>query len=199
MTINEIKTKLRALLFADIVLTPAEKDYLRVLNAGSEDDLKWAILDNGGGDRMWVYIKGESAVIKGFDHESELNQFSADEWDSEFFFRVFEGMPEELYSLFTEEERDETTFCLWTTDGGQSWTEHPQKADDDSGKTWLMGYLFNSPEELCEWAKDYYEAEFPISLAKTLFAGGTPTAEEIISAVPDCDAARVLEVFSKAD
>lgn len=70
MTINELKIRLRALLFADIMLTPPEDDHLRLVNAGSEGELQWAIIDNGGGDRMWVYIKGESAVIKGFDHES---------------------------------------------------------------------------------------------------------------------------------
>ena len=197
MTINELKIRLRALLFADIMLTPPEDDHLRLVNAGSEGELQWAIIDNGGGDRMWVYIKGESAVIKGFDHESELNQFAAEEWDSGFFDRVFEGMPAELYSLFTEEERDETTFCLWTTDGGNSWVEHPQSRDN--GKTWLMGYLFDSPEELCRRAQEHYEAELPLCFAKTLYTGGTPTAEEILSVAPDRDAAQVLEEFAKAE
>ena len=195
MTVIDTENRLRALVMTDIMFTAEDKDYLRMTNAGRGDGLLWVILDNGGGDRMWVYIKGESAVIKGFDHESELNQFAADEWDSSFFESMFKDMPSELYDLFTEEERDETTFCLWTSNGGKVWTEHPR--EDDGGKGWLMGYLFESPKDLCEWAKDYYDRELPLDIAEMLMSGGVPSCGDILRAVPVRTAESVLSEFHK--
>lgn len=196
MTTRKIEQSMRAATLLDMIMTPAEDDWLRVMSAGQEGELLWFIYDNGSGDRMWVYLKGESAVIKGFDHENELSPFAAEEWDEGLYERWFTGMPWELYELFTGEEREETTFCLWTTDGGKTWQENALP-DDDGGKDWLTGFIFSDADGLRDWADSYYDAELDPSLIEKLFENGKLSAEEMRMLRPECDPESIMAEYAE--
>lgn len=173
---EKLELRLRALTIMDMAMT--NDDWLRLMSAGREGDLIWHILDNGGGDRMWVYIKGQNIVIKGFDHESDLNQLAADIPNFGFFERVFRGMPSVLLRLFEQDELDETTFCLWTADGGDTWNENPEDGND-GGKGWLLGYLTDDANEFHQWAEDYYGKELPFEITEKLVREGRLSADEL--------------------
>lgn len=176
ITSEQLKLRLRALTILDMALT--SEDWLRLMSAGREGDLIWHIFDNGGGDRMWIYIKGSSIVIKGFDHESELNQLAAAIPNFGFFEKTFRGMPSVLIRLFEQDELDETTFCLWTTDGGDTWNENPAE-NSDGGKGWLMGYLTDDAKEFCQWAEDYYGKKLPSDITEKLVREGRLSPDEL--------------------
>lgn len=195
-TIKSIERSMRAFVLLDMIMTPPENDWLRVMDAGREGELLWFIYDNGSGDRMWVYLLGESAVIKGFDHENELSPFAAEEWDESLYEQHFKGMPEELYRLFNDEEREETTFCLWTTDGGRTWQENIQP-HNDGGKAWLTGIVFPDAEALREWADGYYDATLPAEILEKLFEQGELSDEEMRMLRPGCEPAGILEEYGK--
>lgn len=196
MTIRKIEQSLRAATLLDMIMTPAEDDWLRVVNAGREDRLLWFIYDDGGGDRMWVYLAGDRAVIKGFDHENELNPFAAEKWEESLYERWFAGMPRELYGLFTDEEREETTFCLWTTDGGKTWQENALP-DNDGGKRLLTAMIFRSAEKLRGWAEEYYDTSLPQGLIEKLYEGGGLSAEEMRVLRPECDPESIMAEYAE--
>ena len=194
ITSEQLKLRLRALTILDMALT--SEDWLRLISAGREGDLIWHIFDNGGGDRMWIYIKGSSIVIKGFDHESELNQLAAAIPNFGFFEKTFRGMPSVLIRLFEQDELDETTFCLWTTDGGNTWNENPTE-DTDSGKDWLMGYLTDDAEEFCQWAEDYYGKKLPFEITKKLVSDGKLSNDELKALGASDEALQEIEEYEK--
>ncbi|WP_260491248.1 hypothetical protein [Pseudoalteromonas maricaloris] len=60
-----------------------------------------ATYENGGGDNIVVVIKGESILIKGFDHESEVSPHAQEEygvWPG-----MYEGAPTELLEVLNDE------------------------------------------------------------------------------------------------
>lgn len=196
LSVSAIEQSMRTLTLLDMIMIPAEDMWLRVMSAGRDGKLLWFIYDNGSGDRMWVYLMGESAVIKGFDHENQLSPYAAEEWDEGLYERWFSGMPKELYELFTLEEREETTFCLWTTDGGKTWQDNALP-EEDGGRDWLTGFIFPDADKLRDWADSYYDAELPARTVEKLFESGTLLPEEMRMLKPDCNVAEILAEYAK--
>lgn len=197
LTVEKIEQSMRAATLLDMIMTPPEDEWLRVVNAGRDGKLLWFIYNNGSGDRMWVYLQGENAVIKGFDHENELSPFAAEKRDEEQLYERWSiGMPQGLYKLFTDEELEETTFCLWTTDGGKTWQDNALP-DNDGGRDWLTGFIFPDAEKLRDWADSYYDATLPAGLLAKLFERGELSAEEMLILRPECEPAGILEEYGK--
>lgn len=194
ITAEQLKIRLRALTILDMALT--SEDWLRLMSAGREGDLIWHIFDNGSGDRMWIYIKGSSIVIKGFDHESELNQLAAAIPNFGFFEKVFRGMPSALIRLFEQDELDETTFCLWTTDGGNTWNENPAE-NSDGGKDRLLGYLTDDAEKFHQWAEDYYGKKLPSNITEKLAREGRLAPDELKAPGVSEEALQEIEEYEK--
>jgi len=194
LTRQELWRSLRALTLLDMIVTPEGEEHLRMMDAYCKEGLNHFVLDNGGGDRLWVCLTDNAIVIKGFDHESSLNQFAAEQWDEGFFGRLFEGMPEELKALFDEEQLDETTFCMWQTEG--VW--HQNYMHEDGGEAYLMSYIFSTAEKLRAWAEDYYGRKLDEQIIKKLFDKGMLTEDEMKVLAPECEPRRIMaEFFSR--
>lgn len=150
-----------------------------------EDILKNAkkyVLANGSGDELVVYFTENGAYIKGFDHESEYNQFAAEERDAQFFEHIYKNAPEEFLNLLEGEEKDETTFCMWNLGETDEWWENEIEAsdeEDDGGKGFLLSYICKDAEEWYDWAKDYYDTELDIKIIQRIYAGETVTEDDI--------------------
>ena len=188
----QIRRSLRAMNILDALATPSEDDWLRIISSGvSENKNVWYIIDNGSGDALTVLFTETGVFIKGFDHENELNQFAADEWDSTFFDRVFSGVPKEMLDLLTEEEPDYTTFCMWYLNESDEWYQN-EVDGNDGGKEYLLGYIHQSAKSFYDWAVEYYDREFDYDIIKKLFENGSLLPEEILILNPECDAQRVL-------
>lgn len=169
MTIEELQNNLKAMAILDMIMVSKEEAWLRLVNFYKTDTEYGYILDNGSGDKLTVRFAEKGVMIIGFDHENELNQFAADEWDSDFIEYTYTNVPEELTRLLSDEEKDETTFCMWCTDG-TNWVQNEVEGND-GGKEYLLGYIRSNAESWCEWAKTYYDKVVEPELVKKIFRG----------------------------
>lgn len=191
MAIEELKNYLKAMAILDMIMVPKEDDWLRLVNFYKTDTEYGYILDSGSGDKLTVCFVAKGAIIIGFDHENELNQFAADEWDSNFIEHTYANVPEEFIQLFSDEEKDETTFCMWSIDG-TNWIQNEVEGND-GGKEYLLGYICQDTKSWCDWAEEYYDTVVDSGLVQKVYQGKIPEKEDIIKLNPDCNVEEVLE------
>ena len=80
---DQVKTRLDALLVIDEYRTDPDKNWLRLIVKTEESYGICYLIDNGSGDSLDVIFTDKMTLIKGFDHESNLSQFAADEWNQD--------------------------------------------------------------------------------------------------------------------
>ena len=169
MDVETLKHKLKVLHVLDQAIKPDEPDeYMRFIRYSRNEAYEQYVIDNGAGDKLMVRFFEIGVFVKGFDHENELNQWAADEWDDDFFTRMFAGAPGAFVGSLTEEEHDCTTFCMWYLSETGEWYQN-EVIGNNGGKSFLMGYLPESPEELTDWAEDYYGKSLNEAVIKKLF------------------------------
>ena len=191
---EELKKYLDIFLFVDAALIPAPEDaWLRLISSEiSENDALWYLFHNGGGDEMQICFSENAVMIKGFDHENELNQFARDLPDADFFPHLYRGVPEELLGLFTEDELETATFFMWYLNDTGQWYQN-EFPDNDGGKACLLGYIAQSAEEFLEWAQEYYEgAPVDAETIQKLYTSGTFTREDALKLNPECNPDSIL-------
>ena len=88
-TRKELERYLKAMAMLDIIMLSKEKAWLRLISFSKNEKLYTYVVDNGGGDDLKVMFTENGVLMKGFDHENELNQFAADKWDNSFFEHIF--------------------------------------------------------------------------------------------------------------
>ena len=157
-------SSLEALFVLDNALTEPEDDDLRLIRKFETDNMIKYVVDNGAGDKLTVLFTETAVLIKGFAHENSLNQFAAAEWNQGIIDMMYEGLDEKMKNMFTDDERQETTFFIWY-DG----EVHQNKIDDNDGGYWLLGYAFDTYERFKEFATDYYDIEFDNDLLSQLY------------------------------
>ncbi len=197
ITKTDLKKYLNAMAVLDVVMQAKEQAWLRRVNVSSIGKAYAFVIDNGSGDDLVVIFSDNGALIKGFDHESEYNQFAADEWDNAFFEYTFSDLPEEFAELLDEDSRDNTTFCMWCMDDSDMWVQNEQEIndedeDDDGGKSYLLQYIRKTPEDWCDWAKDYYETEIASDVVKKAYNGEPLTEEDVVKLNPERNAKDVF-------
>ncbi len=188
--IDIILKGLNVMAILDIILDP-KKDYQRYVGYSHEDDLKTYNLDTGGGDTLNVYILDNYILIKGFDHESELNQFSKDEWDKNFFDYIYSGFPNDLRKLLSEDDVDYTTFAMWYNPKQNCWNQNKWQ-ENDGGEKFLLSLIRKNAIEWCDWAKYYYSREFDINIIKKIYETQTVTDEQIQKINPETDSIIII-------
>ncbi len=199
ITSEMVERSLKAMAVLDIILIPKRSAWLRTVSYAKQADHRRAVVDNGSGDSLIALFSDSGTLLKGFDHESELNQFAADEWDSSFFERTYMGAPEALKSLLSEDDIDNTTLCMWCCDGSDVWEQNEEPAADDEadgGRDFLLGYVHQTAESWCDWAKYYYEREFDVSAVEKIYSGEV-TAEDILKIDPKCNTDEALSEIAE--
>ena len=157
-------SSLEALFVLDNALTEPEDDDLRLIWKFETDNMIKYIVDNGAGDKLTVLFTETAVLIKGFAHENSLNQFAASEWNQGIIDMMYEGLDEKMKNMFTDDERQETTFFIWY-DG----EVHQNQIEGNDGGRWLLGYAFDTYERFKEFATDYYDIEFDNDLLRQLY------------------------------
>ena len=157
-------SSLEALFVLDNALTEPEDDDLRLIRKFETDNMIKYIVDNGAGDKFTVLFTETAVLIKGFAHENSLNQFAATEWNQGIIDMMYEGLDEKMKNLFTDDERQETTFFIWY-DG----EVHQHQIEGNDGGLWLLVYAFDTYERFKEFATDYYDIEFDNDLLRQLY------------------------------
>ncbi|WP_314587860.1 hypothetical protein [Paenibacillus terrigena] len=147
-----------------------------------------AKIDNGAGDHLIMLFSAEGSIIKGFDHESQLSPYAQDEhkvWPG-----IYDYVPNELLLHLEHEgiEKEDVTFCMWRRNSDSRWqkgkVEIPKGAEDGSG--FLIGAIYQTPEDFVQFAKDYFEIELPVDIVKKVYEGVSITVEMIQTINPDC-------------
>jgi len=77
---SQIRSSLKACAALDIEL--CDDEYLRCFTFSPDwcEGVQVATYENGGGDDLVIVFSGESILIKGFDHESEVSPHAQDEY-----------------------------------------------------------------------------------------------------------------------
>ncbi len=192
---KELEKYLKAMTILDIVMASKEEAWLRLISFHKQEKACAYVLDNGSGDNLVVMFAPNGVLMKGFDHENDLNQFAVDEWDNAFFDRIYAGLPEELAELLAEDDRDSTTFCMWCMDDTDIWTQNETKGND-GGKSFLLRYIHKTPEEWIDWAKDYYETEIAQEVVHKVYNEKNLTEEDVVKLNSERDP---KEVFAELD
>ena len=182
---------LKVMSILDIILEP-EKSWLRYINYSMQDNVKIYNIDNGNGDTLKIFVLDDEILIKGFDHENELNQISKDEWDKNFFEYIYSGIPDSLKKLLTKEDINYTTFVMWYNTVSDSWDQNEIK-ENDGGKKYLLGFIKRNAEEWCDWAKYYYEKEFNFDVIKKIYDTHDVTIDQIKMINSEIDANVIVE------
>lgn len=194
---DNLLANLRVMTILDIIMIPDEKEsWLRIINYTKQNNLEIYNINNGSGDTLKICILDNEILIKGFYHESELNQFAADEWNQNFFKYIYAGIPNQLKALLTENDIDETTFVMWYSPSDNNWKQNEWK-DNDGGKSYLFKYICKNAEEWCNWAKYYYEKDIDVNVVKEIYYTKNATEEQIKLINPECDSDKVLKELER--
>lgn len=100
---DKVKTRLDALLVIDEYRTDPDNDWLRLIVKTEENCGIRYLIDNGSGDSLDVIFTDKMILIKGFDHESNLSQFAADEWNQDIIDGFYKELDEKYQNLYSEE------------------------------------------------------------------------------------------------
>lgn len=113
--------------------------------------------ENGAGDELVILFKGDSSLIKGFDHESLVSPHAQDEfgiWPG-----MYDGAPADFLECLEEEElrKEDVTFCFWRSTKEGDWQQGPVRFPngEDDGSRYLLGVLRDLPKYL-DWAEGYF-------------------------------------------
>ena len=198
IAVKHLEKYLIALEKLDIIQTSKANSYLRICYSEIlENGIKKYVIDNGSGDHLLIYIDGNTALIKGFDHENNLSPYGKDEWDISFFDKVYADAPEKFIGMFIGEEKDETTFAMWNISGDENWILNSVDPKEDGGIDFLLGYIHKTSESLLDWACDYYESEFSLDLIEVIFNNGKISKDIIIKLNSNRDVEEALLELAK--
>ncbi|GEC89292.1 hypothetical protein [Brevibacillus brevis] len=85
--------------------------------------------------------------------------------------------------------KEDVTFCLWRESTDRVWktgdVHNPQGLDD--GSDFLLGMIYDSPEDYVEWAEAYYEVKVPLDLVGFTYSNTSITKEMMMELNPEVD------------
>ena len=171
---DNMHSSLEALFVLDNALTEPEDDDIRLVRKYEDKQTVKYIVDNGMGDILTVIFSETAVLVKGFAHENSLNQFAAAEWNQGIIDMMYEGLDEKMKNMFTDDERQETTFFIWY-DG----EVHQNQIEGNDGGRRLLGYAFDTYERFEEFATDYYDMVFDNDLLRKLYTYSTLSELEL--------------------
>ncbi len=129
---------------------------------------------DGSGNDFFATVSATGAIIKGFDHDSQMspwNSPSGDVWPG-----VLESVPATFASFLSEEAfmLEDTTFCLWNL--GNSWEcgdilippDSPPDGPND-GSAGLLFIFDGRPETYVRHASAYFEIDLPIDAVRRIY------------------------------
>ncbi|MGH8002763.1 MAG: hypothetical protein ACREPR_25860, partial [Brasilonema sp.] len=127
---------------------------------------KMASMQNGSGDGYFALFSKEGAILKGFVHESSIEEKTS--------LGVLDNVPEVFLDNFINEpafSMESTSFCIWRLATDSSWQvgniDMPSNSDDGSSK--LLSIFEDTPTRYKNWAEQYYEIVLPQTEVLAIF------------------------------
>ena len=187
---DKLASCLKAMAVLDIIMAEGEDSWLRLVTRCGSGGYKF---DNGSGDEIDILFEENGVFIKGFDHEDELSQFAADEWDETFFQEVYKGVPQNFLDFYKDEDCFHSmTFCMWYDFNAKCWKQNVIEGMD-GGKDYLLGFICEDAVQWTEWGEDYYGKKTGCKIVEKVYTGCALTAEDICILFPGRDAESALE------
>ena len=168
---GNMQASLEALYVLDSAFLEPDEEYLRLISKKEDENSLRYVVDNGQGDLLDVIFTREAVLVRGFDHESELNSLSTDKSVIE---QIYSGEAAKFRSYFLLDEIEQTTFFIWY-DG----TERQNLVGGNNGGRWLLGYAFDDFDKFGEFVKGYYEIDFDYEMLKKLYEKGELEKEKL--------------------
>ena len=173
MSWGNMQASLEALYVLDSALTEPDEEHLRLISkTKGENSLRYKV-DNGQGDLLDVIFTHGAMLVRGFDHENELNSLSASS-DKSVLEQIYSGEAAKFRSYFLPDEIEQTTFFIWYDE-----VEHQNLVGGNNGGRWLLGYAFDEFAKFSEFVKGYYEIDFDDEMLKKLYEKGELSQENI--------------------
>ncbi len=198
---EELKKILLCQAALDIIMIDEEESWLRSTSFYKDfsDGVDMVKIDNGSGDHVYIMFSKHGAIIKGFDHESELSPYANDK--GEIAKGIYDFVPDELSKLLDDSvEPDDVTFCIWRSKNDSFWRKGDiavlkENKDANDGEGYLLGLIFDNAESWLDWAKDYYEEaeQLKLEFVKNVYEHKIEKKEikEIIN--PDRDIEEIIK------
>ena len=169
---GNMQASLEALYVLDSALLEPDEEHLRLIfKTKGENSLRYKV-DNGQGDLLDVIFTHGAVLVRGFDHENELNALSTA--DKSVIEQIYSGEAAKFRSYFLLDEIEQTTFFIWY-DGA----EHQNLVGGNNGGRWLLGYAFDEFDKFSEFVKGYYEIDFDDEMLKKLYEKGELEKERL--------------------
>ena len=165
------EASLEALYALDSAFLEPDEEYLRLISKKEDENSLRYVVDNGQGDLLDVIFTREAVLVRGFDHENELNSLSTGKSVVE---QIYSGEAAKFRSYFLPDEIEQTTFFIW-----YDAEEHQNLVGGNSGGRWLLGYAFDDLAKFSDFVKGYYDINFDDEMLKRLYEKGELSQENI--------------------
>jgi hypothetical protein len=168
---GNMQASLEALYVPDSALLEPDEEHLRLISKTKGENSLRYVVDNGQGDLLDVIFTREAVLVRGFDHENELNALSTGKSVVE---QIYSGEAAKFRSYFLPDEIEQTTFFIWY-DG----VEHQNLVGGNNGGRWLLSYAFDDFAKFSDFVKGYYDINFDDEMLKKLYEKGELSQENI--------------------
>ncbi|ATF13729.1 hypothetical protein HPY27_05320 [Brevibacillus sp. HB1.1] len=183
--------KQRMLVLSALDILMCQEEWLRRYQFAPQwdENTTFASINNGAGDDLYILFTPEGVIVKGFDHESEMSPHAREEY--EVWPGIYEQVPPALLHRLDDEAltKEDVTFCLWRESTDHVWktgdVHNPQGLDD--GSDFLLGMIYDIPEDYVEWAEAYYEVKVSLDVVGYTFSNTAITEEMITELNPEVD------------
>lgn len=183
--------KQRMLVLSALDILMCQEEWLRryQFDPQWDENTTFASVSNGSGDDLYILFTPEGVIVKGFDHESEMSPHAREEY--EVWPGIYEQVPLALLHRLDDEAltKEDVTFCLWRVPTDHVWKtgdiHNPQGLDD--GSDFLLGMIYDHPEDYVEWAEAYYEVKVPLAVVGYTFSNTSMTKEMMMELNPEVD------------
>ena len=126
------------------------------------DGFEMAKYDDGGGDHFILLFDGDRAILKGFDHESELSPYAREPFGITP--GLYDGAPPELLAALQDPalEFDHVTFCFWRLNAEGGWGRGRAEVGPESedGTDFLIPRIVVDFPGYDSYAEDYFEDDY---------------------------------------
>ena len=177
----------QSLAMLDAIMSPEWEYRYYSFNSKWGEGEMMASMRNGSGDEYFILFEPHGAIMKGFDHESAMSPWSAEE--EKLWLGIFDDVPPEFQSFLSEPAFSipETTFCIWRRYLDSSWQigriDYPDE-DDPDGSEYMLSILDGRPSTYREFAESYYEKSVNLDAIEHIYKHEALT-DEIVAQLND--------------
>jgi hypothetical protein len=173
----------KAIAMLDAILCPRwDLRYFSFNARWAADRTEMASMRDGGGNEYFAIIRGNTAILKGFDHECEMTPYIFDPP------KVWTGVLDDVPSVFSDFVSEpafsmaDTSFCIWNLEGGWEHGSIERPNDEQDGSESLLWMFEGGAPTYRKFAQDYFEVDVELSDIEHIFTL-LPLSDELVNSI----------------